>query len=226
MFQHIEEFLLHTAQIVPLELFLFFGSITEEIIAPLPSLLVPTTAGSLAELRDLPISYLLILGLIGAFGKTIGATVVYFIADFFEDILVGRFGKFIGITHEEVERLGKTFHGGKRDILVLFVLRMLPIVPSTPISVGCGVIKLRLSTYIISSFFGSFIRDTFFLYLGYSGLAALSSVSGGIDSAEKVLNIVIALLLISLVGWIYWKRRQGAGDHLIKRIEASQKNID
>jgi membrane protein DedA with SNARE-associated domain len=218
MFQQIEAFITQIAHVVPLELFLFAGSIIEEIIAPLPSLLVPTTAGSLAEASGLPVSYLFLLGLIGAFGKTIGATVVYAISRFFGDFFIGRFGKYIGVSQIEIQKLGQYFNGSMRDDLILFVLRLLPVMPSTPISVGCGVLSINLRTYIISSFFGSFIRDTFFLYLGYSGLAALSSVSGGIDTAEKVLNILIAIALGLLVVWIYWKRRKGSSEKWMDKL--------
>ena len=62
---------------VPLEIFTFFGAMGEEIIAPIPSPLVMTLAGSIASSQNKTFVFLLWLALLGALGKTIGAYVIY-----------------------------------------------------------------------------------------------------------------------------------------------------
>ena len=207
MFDRITEWLLSFAQVVPLEFFTFFGSFVEEVLAPIPSPIVMLLSGSIADAQAKPMVYLLVLSVIAAAGKTLGAILVYFIADKAEDILIGRFGKFIGVSHEEVVSLGKRFNGGWKDFFLLLFLRALPIMSSAVVSVCSGVIKVRFRTYVISTFFGTIIRDFFYLYVGFTGIDALKNLVEGFDSIESIIQAVIAALIVGLIGWIAWKRR-------------------
>jgi len=150
---------------------------------------------------------LFILSLIGAAGKTIGAVLVYWAADKAENILVSRFGKVIGVTHHEIEQLGKKLNGGWKDLWILLFLRALPIMSSAIVSVCCGVVKIPMRVYLISTFFGTIVRDFFYLYVGFTGIATLQHLVEGFDSIESIIQAVIAVLIIGLIGWIYWKRR-------------------
>jgi len=83
------------SQIFSLPWFTFFGAMIEEVIAPIPSPLVMTLAGSLAASEKAPWTYLGLLALIGAIGKTIGSLLIYVIADKGEDLIMGKFGKYL-----------------------------------------------------------------------------------------------------------------------------------
>lgn len=207
MFDTLTQSLLAWAQTVPLELFAFVASFIEEVLAPIPSPVVMTVTGSIAAAQTEPMWYLLILSLIAAAGKTIGAVLVYFIAAKAEYILIPRFGRYIGVTHEEVENLGKRLNGGWKDLWTLLFLRALPIMSSMVVSVCCGFVKIPLRVYVVSTFFGTVIRDFFYLYVGYSGIAALHNLVEGFDSIESVIQAIVALLIVGLTGWIYWKRK-------------------
>lgn len=207
MFTTITNALIAWAEHVPLELFTFAGSFIEEVIAPIPSPIVMTVTGSIASAQGKMMWYLLILSLIGAAGKTLGAVLVYIVADKAEDVLVGRFGKLIGVTHKEIEALGKRLHGGWKDMGFLLFLRALPIMSSTVVSVCCGVVKIPIRVYIISTFFGTIIRDFFYLYVGFTGIKALHGLVEGFDNIESVIQVVIAALIVGVIGWMYWKRR-------------------
>lgn len=207
MFDSITNSLLAWAQQVPIEIFTFAGSFIEEVLAPIPSPIVMTVTGSIAAAQEKPMLYLLVLSLIGAAGKTAGALLVYWIADKAEDILVGRFGKLIGVTHAEIEALGKRFKGDWKDIFLLVFLRALPIMPSVVVSVTSGVVRIRLQLYIISTFLGTIIRDFFYLYVGFTGIEVLQHLIEGFDSIESIVEAVVALFIVIVIGWIYWKRR-------------------
>lgn len=207
MFDTLTQSLVAWAQHVPLELFTFAGSFIEEVVAPIPSPIVMTVTGSIASAQGKMMWYLLILSLIGACGKTLGAVLVYWIADKAEDILVGKFGKVIGVTHQEIESLGKKLNGGWKDLWLLLFLRALPIMSSAVVSVCSGVVKVPMRVYVISTFFGTIIRDFFYLYVGFTGIATLQHLVDGFDSAESVIQSVIAVLIVLFIGWIYWKRR-------------------
>ena len=108
---------------VPVEIFAFVGSFLEEVIAPIPSPLVMTAVGSIAFSQHHGYAFLLWLSLIGAVGKTLGAWVIYFVAFNLEDILLERFGRFLGVSKDDIAKLGKYFKKKWKDFFVLFLLR-------------------------------------------------------------------------------------------------------
>lgn len=207
MFDSITQTVLSLSQQVPLELFTFIGSFIEEVLAPIPSPIIMTATGSIAAAQEKAMAYLLILSIIGSVGKTLGAVLVYFIADKAEDILVGKLGRFIGVSHAEIEQLGKRFKGTWKDVILLTFLRALPIMSSAVVSVCSGVVKIRMRIYLVATFLGTIIRDFFYLYVGYTGIEALHNLVEGFDSIESIIQAFIALLIVVLIGWIYWKRR-------------------
>ncbi|MGI5825980.1 MAG: DedA family protein [Patescibacteria group bacterium] len=217
IFVTLEQLLVSWAHVVPLEVFAFIGSVVEEIVAPIPSPLVMATAGTIAKAQDRTWLYLGLIALISAVSKTLGCLFFYFFADKAEDLVSRRLGRFLGFSHKDVENIGKHFNGTRKDDLVLILLRAFPIMPSTPISVVCGFIKLNLRTYIQSTLIGAFIRSSIFLYLGYSGLEIYHSLLDGIDNAQSLMNIVIALALAGLLGFLYYKRGKGDLFEWLKR---------
>jgi len=204
----IETALKNSANYMPLEWSSFLGGMIEEIIAPIPSPFVMAAVGSAAFAQNKTYLTLIWLAVMGSAGKTIGAWVIYVIADKLEDAIVPKFGKFLGISHAEVEGLGVKFKGGWKDGLLLFVLRALPIVPSSPVSAVCGIIKINLRTYMTATFFGNCVRNLVYIYLGFAGLSAYHSVLSGLDNLESIVQIVIFVSLAVLVGWIYYQRYQ------------------
>ena len=205
-FTGLEQTLVAYASKVPLELFTLVGTFVEEVIAPIPSPLMMTTVGSLAALQGKAFSYLLILSVIGAVGKVFGAWILYYFADKAEDIVLGRFGKFLGVSHADVERVGKHLNGGYRDDIILIVLRALPIIPSSVVSVGSGILKINLKTYLYTTFLGTIIRDFVFLYFGFVGISAFEGYIKGFESVESLIQIGVAGILFVGMVYLYWMR--------------------
>ncbi len=198
------------AESVPVELFIFLGAFIEELIAPIPSPIVMTLGGSIALAQNRPFIFLFVLALIGAIGKTIGAYLLYIIADKLEDVVVGKFGRFFGISHKEIERLGKHFNGGLRDDIIIFLARAIPVVPTAPVSLLCGVIKVRMKTYLLASFLGTLPRNLFYLYLGYAGLASVETILEKFDSVETVVTILLVLIVGGGFAVIWYAKNKDA----------------
>ncbi len=217
MFQHIITWLEQTAQSVPLPLFVIVGGIVEEIIAPIPSPLVSTLAGSITAAQQLGILYLLWICALATLAKTIGAWLFYVLGDKLEGVAVPRFGKYIGVKHEDLERFGEHFKGTWKDEVILLVLRSIPVMPSTPISVLCGILHINLRTFFVATYIGFYIRNLTFMLLGYTGLAAMGSLMEGIDTAETIFKILIVAGGFGVIGWLYWKRRSGHPAQLLKQ---------
>ena len=205
------------ANTIPLDVFAFIGSFLEEIIAPIPSPLVMTTAGTLAHTQNHTLLYLFWLALVASLGKTIASWLYYMLADKTEDLVLTRFGKYIGFSHSEVESIGRHFNGTWKDDVILLVVRALPIMPTSFVSVVCGFIKLNMRTYLQSTFIGYFIRSFIFLYLGYTGIAAYGSISADIVSVESVAKLSTAVGIVLLLGWVLYKRDKGKIHDWVKK---------
>ncbi len=199
------------SHIVPLPLFVMIAAFVEEVIAPIPSPFVMTIAGSLIAAQGQGLVFLAVMAVLGAFGKTVGSWIIYFISDKLEDVVINKFGKFLGVSHNDTEGIGKMFDKGMRDDVTIFLMRAIPIMPTAPVSVVAGILKFNLKTYLVASFFGLIVRNIFYLYLGYIGIGALESMNTNLQSMETIGYIVLFLCLAGLTIWFYKKRR--AGEH-------------
>ena len=214
------------AQYVPLEVFTVVGTFLEEVIAPIPSPFVLTTAGTITKAQNNPLSYILFIAVLASLSKTFGGWLLYKITDKMEDVFTSKFGRIIGITPGDVERIGKFFNGTKKDWLVLFILRALPIFPSSPISITSGLIKVKMRTFLITTFTGTIIRNLCYLYLGYAGLAASEEVMSGLNKSETFGEILIVVLVAGALLWGYRKRKQifsnGNGGEEVEKIKKAK----
>lgn len=169
-------------QKMPLELFVVMGAFLEEIIAPIPSPFIMTTAAVAAVEQGYTWFPLVVLVLLAAAGKTIASWIVYVIADKSEDVILGKYGKYFGVSHAQVEKMGALFSKGWWDDVTMLVLRSLPIVPTFLVSVMAGVIKLNIRTYLITTFIGTVVRNTIYLAVGIYGFSFLGQAMELVES--------------------------------------------
>ncbi len=211
------------AQAVPLPIFVMVGGMIEEIVAPIPSPLVATLAGSIASAQNLGVYYFLWICALASASKTLGAWLFYILGDKLEDVAVPRFGKYIGVRHEDLEHFGEHFQGTWKDGFILVLLRSIPVMPSTPISLLCGILKINLHTFFVATYVGFSIRIGIFMVLGSTGLAAMESLMGGLDTAETLVQLVIVLGGVGVLGWLYWQRKKNHPATWFKKPERTQK---
>src|SRR3989344_5164736 len=208
MFANLEAMLIGYANHLPLEIFAVVASFVEGVVAPIPSPAVMIAVGSLASLQARPFYGLIILCLFGAVGKLLGALLVYFLADKLEDIFSGRFAKFFGVTHEDIESFGKRLGKGWKDYIAMIVVRALPIIPSSLVSVGSGVLKIPLRLYIISTLVGTVARDFIYIYFGYAGAAAVGSFLRESTAIESLIQILAVVAIAALLVFAYYRRKK------------------
>lgn len=206
MFAYLEELVLSFASLMPLPLFAAVSSFIEEIVAPIPSGPVMLVMGSLAQVQGYSLLMLFGLVLVATFGKLLGGLVVYVIADKTEDIVLGRFAKFFGVTHTQIESFGARLGNGWRDYILLTILRTLPFVPSVVVSFGAGALKIPLRLFIIATIIGTILRDSFFIYLGYAGIGAAEELLKRFSTIESVLQVLIASALVVVFAMLVYLR--------------------
>ncbi len=207
MLHAIADLVVSWAEAIPLPAFVFLGSVIEEVIAPIPSPIILAVSGSIAAAQGY--GWLGIAGLIAiaSAGKTLGGWVLYIVGDKGEHFLLGRFGRAIGLSHREVEHFSHRFTGGWKDDLLLFGLRCIPIVPSAPLSVLCGVLKIPMRTYLTATFLGSYIRSAMFFLLGYLGADTYQSLLNHVGTVESALTALTVVAIAAFLIWCYWRRR-------------------
>jgi membrane protein DedA with SNARE-associated domain len=208
MFAYFEQILTYLANQVPLVVFVPLASMIEEAIPPIPSPSVMMITGFVASVQLYSIYGFIFLVIIGSLGKTVGAWIIYFIMDKVEDVLSTRLGKFIGLTHQDIEAFGARLGRGKKDYFILIFLRAIPIFPSTVISVGGGLLKIPLRLFLVSTFIGSLIRNSLYIYLGYIGTTLAESIVNKTTYTESLLQIIIAIIIVSAFAYMYYRRKK------------------
>lgn len=106
---------------------------------------------------------------------------------------------------------------------MIFLLRAVPIMPTAPVSIVCGLIKVKIRTYITSTFLGTLVRNIFYLYLGFTSIGALESLNEGIDSLEKIGYLILLILVVAALGYIYIHRKKDSG---LKFLEKKSETKD
>jgi membrane protein DedA with SNARE-associated domain len=208
MLDSILQYLQQISLAMPLPLFVVAGSLLEEAIAIIPSPFVTTLAGSIAAQQNSNYFYLALLAILAGAAKTLGSWVYYVVADKAEDILASKYGKYLGVSHKSIESIGKKFEQGKRDDIVLFLLRATPLMPTAPISLAAGIIKVNMRHYLWATFAGLTVRSFFFIYLGYTTTGTLTSLQETIGSYEVYGKIALLVLFALALAWFWKQRRQ------------------
>lgn len=196
----LEHFLFLLSFTTPLELFTLIGSFVEEIIPPIPSSLITLSAGGILAARKSWWVMIIWLAIFSAIGKSLGATIIYFVAAKTQTALITRFGKYLKITEKDIESFSKRFGKGWKDDVTLFVLRSIPLVPSFTVSIGSGILRLNFKTYILATFFGTIIRDGILIGIGYAGLDVYKKISPWVDSST---TIIFSILLVIVLAGVY-----------------------
>lgn len=208
MFSNLEAAMMSLIQTLPLEAFVFIASFIEEVIAPVPSAGVLLLTGSFAAIQERPVLGLIPLAIIAAIGKTIGAILVYYFSEKIGSTVLTKFGGFFNVSHEAITDFGQKITGSTKDYLLLTLFRALPIVPSSVMSIGCGLLKIPPRLFIISTFIGTIVRDSIFLYIGYEGTQLLSAIATHSTSIESLVQTLILATIVGALGYLYYKRKK------------------
>ncbi len=196
------------AHTVPLGLFSFVAAFLEEAIPPIPGFPVMLMAGSFARIQEYHLWALFLLSIFSATGKTFGAQIIYHLVDKLEDIFVLKFGSFFHLKSGQLEAFGKKLGHGSRDYIILTTLRALPFVPSTLITVGSGLILVPQRLFIITTFFGTIIRDSFYLYLGYMGTLAFERYFHKVGKLQIIITLMVFVIVSTIFFYRYIKNRK------------------
>lgn len=190
---------------------IFFATIIEEVIAPIPSPLVALAGGffllpSTLSWGEAIIMVIPLVAIPVAVGLTLGSTAVYFVGYFGGKPIIDRWGKWLGTSWTEIKKAEEKLTSRKSDELLLFGLRLLPLAPGVALSAFCGIIRYRLVTFIVTTFLGSMIRAAMLALIGWQVGEVYYTYAEALSNVEGYLFFGIVLCAVLLGGRFWYKK--------------------
>lgn len=179
---------------------IFLAMTIESAGIPLPSEVIMPLAGWLfVNDRQLGVSGILLASLVGAGGNLAGSTIAYVIGAVGGRPLIERWGRWVLITHEDLDRADRWFT--RRGAITTFLGRLLPVV-RTYISFPAGISRMPFVEFAVYTFVGAF--------LWCIPLTAIGEIWGpkweAFRSRAKYVDETIAILLVLLVVWYFVRK--------------------
>ena len=149
----------------------FLAAIIETVIPPIPTMVVFPTAGFIASQNGLELPELILLGIVGGLGASIGSTVIYLIALKLGRTALLRYLKYVKVSEKKLTKVECWFQK-YGDKAVLFG-RMIPVFREM-VSIPAGLLKMKLAKFLAYTILGSCGWSITLIFIGYYfGIASL-----------------------------------------------------
>jgi membrane protein DedA with SNARE-associated domain len=170
----------------------------ESACIPFPSeLIMPLAGWMLIKEQSLPVIYVLMAGVFGAIGNTVGSVVAYYVGMWAGRPLLNKYGRYVLISRHDLDMADRWF--SRSGGWTVFVSRLLPVV-RTYISLPAGIARMNMVKFLIYTFTGSFIWSTGLAYGGY----LLGEHWEDLRSAMRPFDPLIIAIIVILIGlYIY-----------------------
>lgn len=167
----------------------------ESAAIPLPSeLIMPLAGWMLIKEKELGLEWVVVAGLFGAIGNTLGSLIAYYAGAKGGRPMVEKYGRYVLISRHDLDLADRFFQ--RWGQWAVFVARLLPIV-RTFISVPAGVSRMNVGQFTLFTFAGSFPWSL--------GLAAGGYFLGenweDLRTWMRPADIPIAIVLAVLLAW-------------------------
>lgn len=177
----------------------------ESVVIPIPSELVLPFAGFLVGTGDAiepltgqPWSYWLVV-IAGTLGATVGALIAYAIGLYGGRPIVDRWGRYLGITHADLDRAESFF--ARYGEAASFFGRLVPVVRSL-VSFAAGLSRMPLPRFILFTFLGSLPFTAVLVFAGLQLGANWESVGPVLKRFEYA---IIAVLAVIVIAWVWFR---------------------
>jgi membrane protein DedA with SNARE-associated domain len=172
----------------------------ESVAFPIPSELVMPLAGwLLVQAKGGSVWWVAMAAAYGSLGSLLGAWFIYWASLKGGRPLLRKYGKYVLITQEEVEKAEVWFN--KYGEWAVFFSRLVPVV-RTLISVPAGVARMKFWKFSVYTFAGSFPWSFGLAYGGY----LLGENWETLRSAMRPFDLPILLALAAVAGWFVFRR--------------------
>lgn len=171
----------------------------ESACIPLPSEIIMPFAGYLVSLGRFS---LIGAATAGALGCNIGSTIAYLVAANGGRAAFERWGRYVLIRHEELDRAEKFF--ARYGAVTVFVGRLLPVV-RTFISFPAGLARMPMLKFQIYSFVGAWPWCLALAYVGMV-LGARWDSDPTLRRLFHEFDALIVAVLAAVCAWFVWSR--------------------
>ena len=166
----------------------------ESACIPLPSeLIMPLAGWMLIKEQSLAVTYVLVAGVYGALGNTIGSVIAYVVGMWGGRPFLEKYGKYILISKHDLNLADRWFD--RSGSWSIFASRLLPVV-RTFISLPAGIARMHFFKFLAYTFLGSFIWSTGLAYGGYQMGEHWEQIRALMRPFDPVI-ITIAIILIA-----------------------------
>jgi len=184
----------------------------ESACIPLPSEIIMPFSGYLVHTGQLKLFW---VATAGAFGCNLGSLVAYWIGALGGIPFIERYGKFVLLSHRDLERAERFFHrfGG----ITVFIGRLLPVI-RTFIALPAGIGKMPQLRFHIYTFLGSWPWCYALAWFGMK-LGQAWETDPRFKAAFHRFHLSVEIALLVGLVWFVWT-------HLKNRTEASARGED
>jgi membrane protein DedA with SNARE-associated domain len=190
----------------------------ETIVAPIPSEVILPMAGwkvsqsaanpsVLEPLTGLPWNMPLAVAL-ATLGSVIGAVVGYYIGAWGGRPLLDRYGRFVGIGAQDLDRADRWFD--RWGSWAVFFGRMVPLV-RTFVSYPAGISRMSMRRFLLFSTLGSLPWNLVLIVAGFVVGENYPEIEAAVKPFEYLIYaVVLALVALLIARWWLGKRRRTA----------------
>lgn len=171
----------------------------ESACIPLPSeIIMPLAGWMLVKDRGHNESWLVLAAFMGALGNTLGSLVAYYAGAWGGRPLVQKYGKYILISHHDLDIADRFFT--RWGNLAVFLSRLLPVV-RTFVSLPAGISRMSIGQFTAYTFAGAFIWSLILAWAGF----ALGENWEDLRRWMRPADIPIVLIALALIGWYIYR---------------------
>ncbi|MHB1534301.1 MAG: DedA family protein [Acidimicrobiales bacterium] len=172
---------------------IFLLSVAQSCCIPTSSELTMGVAGYLAFKGQLSLPEVI---LVGASGELVGAYLAWIIGRTGGRGFVDRFGKYVLLTHADLDRAEGWYH--RHGNWGVFGGRLLPVIRNF-VALPAGVAEVPLLRFGVLTALGSLIWDGAMALIGYSVGSSYTKIAKGFSDAGYVLGVLVAIAVVFVI---------------------------
>lgn len=191
----------------------FAATILEEVVAPIPSPIVPLAGGFFGldpslSWTQAAVRAVFTVAVPVTIGIGLGSSAVYAIGYFGGKPIIERYKKFLGLSWADVDRVEKKLTSGTADELILLALRVVPIIPGVGISGFCGLVRYPFLSFLTITLVGAFLRAMALALIGWQVGELYSEYSETIEKFENYILFGVLIIAVAGLGYYFLRGRK------------------
>ncbi len=156
---------------------LLWFSLLNELVAVLPYVVLVSGQLLFMEASSFPAitsKLFFFIAVPAGVGGAVGSFLTYGLAYFGGKLTIEKFKKYLRFSWDDIERINRRFKGAWYDELIFLALRSVPVLPSLPINIVAGVLRIPPLRYFLFTTLGFTVRMMImfaFMWFGAETLA-------------------------------------------------------